>query len=224
MVIGMKFFSVDSAFYRFMSKLFDVVKLNFMWLLFSLPIVTVGASTVAAMSVALKMVDDEEGYVCKSFIKAWKENWKQGIVLGIISVVAIYAVYLDFQLFEAVEGNPIMFLLIGMVSCFVVIMCLIYAYPLMARYENTLIRTIQNSFRIGRKYFGRTVMLVFLLTVEYVLFSFNEMMLFVGFLVGPAVALYTIAGISKRIFQEIEKEPGTVIKKSSLLEETTFSQ
>ena len=172
MVIGMKFFSVDSAFYRFMSKLFDVVKLNFMWLLFSLPIVTVGASTVAAMSVALKMVDDEEGYVCKSFIKAWKENWKQGIVLGIISVVAIYAVYLDFQLFEAVEGNPIMFLLIGMVSCFVVIMCLIYAYPLMARYENTLIRTIQNSFRIGRKYFGRTVMLVFLLTVEYVLFSF----------------------------------------------------
>lgn len=224
MVIGMKFFSVDSAFYRFMSKLFDVVKLNFMWLLFSLPIVTVGASTVAAMSVALKMVDDEEGYVCKSFIKAWKENWKQGIVLGIISVVAIYAVYLDFQLFEAVEGNPIMFLLIGMVSCFVVIMCLIYAYPLMARYENTLIRTIQNSFRIGRKYFGRTVMLVFLLTVEYVLFSFNEMMLFVGFLVGPAIALYTIAGISKRIFQEIEKEPGTVMKNSSLLEETTVSQ
>lgn len=220
----MKFFSVDSAFYRFMSKLFDVVKLNFMWLLFSLPIVTLGASTVAAMSVALKMVDDEEGYVCKSFIKAWKENWKQGMVLGIISVVAIYAVYIDFQLFEAVEGNPIMFLLIGMVSCFVVIMCLIYAYPLMARYENTLIRTIQNSFRIGRKYFGRTVMLVFLLAVEYVLFNFNEMMLFVGFLVGPAIELYTIAGISKRIFQEIEKEPGTVMKKSSLLEETTVSQ
>ena len=220
----MKFFSVDSPFYRFISKFFDVLKLNFMWLLCSLPIVTIGASTAAAMSVALKMVDDEEGYVCRSFIKAWKENWKQGMVLGIISVVAAYASYLDFQLFEAVEGNPIIFLIVGMVSCFVVIMCLIYAYPLIARYENTLVRTIQNSFRIGRKYFGRTVMLVFLLVVEYVLFNFNEMMLFFGIAIGPAVMIYTIAGVSKRIFQEIEKEPGAVIKKSSLPTETTVSQ
>lgn len=202
----MRFFSVDSPFYRFISKFFDVLKLNFMWLLFSIPIVTIGASTAAAMSVALKMVDDEEGYVCRSFIKAWKENWKQGTVLGLLSALAIYAVYLDFQLFEVVEGNPIIFLIVGMISCFVVIMCLLYAYPLIARYENSLVRTIQNSFRIGRKYFARTVMLVFLLAVEYVLFNFNEIMLFFKIAVGPAVMLYTIAGVSKRIFLEIEKE------------------
>ena len=202
----MKFFSVDSPFYRFIVKFFDVIKLNFMWLLFSLPIITIGASTVAAMSVALKMVDEEEGYICRSFVKAFKENWKQGMILGMISIVAIYAVYLDFQLFEVVEGNPIMFLIIGMVSCFVVITCLIYAYLLMARYENTLIRTIQNSYRIGRKYFGRTVMLVFVLAVEYVVFNFNTTMLFFGIAVGPAMMIFTIAGVSKRIFQEIEKE------------------
>lgn len=204
--LDMRFFSVDSPFYRFISKFFDVLKLNFMWLLFSIPIVTIGASTAAAMSVALKMVDDEEGYVCRSFIKAWKENWKQGTVLGLLSALAIYAVYLDFQLFEVVEGNPIIFLIVGMISCFVVIMCLLYAYPLIARYENSLVRTIQNSFRIGRKYFARTVMLVFLLAVEYVLFNFNEIMLFFKIAVGPAVMLYTIAGVSKRIFLEIEKE------------------
>lgn len=220
----MKLFSVDSPFYRFMVKLLDVIKLNFMWILFSLPIVTIGASTVAAMTVALRMVDDEEGYVCRSFVKAFKENWKQGIVLGLISIVAIYAVYLDFQLFEAVEGNPILFLMIGMVSCFVVVMCLIYAFPLLARYENTLIRTIQNSFRIARKYYGRTIMLLFLLAVEYVVFNFNTMMLFVQFLVGPAIIFYTIAGISKRIFLELEKEDGAVVKKSSLPTETTLDR
>ncbi len=217
----MKFFSVDSAFYRFMMRFFDMIKLNFMWLLFSIPIVTIGASTVAAMSVALKMVDDEEGYICRSFVKAFKENWKQGIVLGMITVVAVYAVYLDFQLFEAVEGNPIMFLIIGMVSCFVVVLCLLYAYPLAARYENTLIKTIQNSYRIGRKYFGRTIMLVFILAVEYVVLNFNTTMLFFGIAVGPAMMIFTIAGVSKRIFQEIEKEPGAVVKKSSLPTETT---
>lgn len=63
----MKFFSVDSPLYRFLSKLLDVIRLNFLWILFSIPLVTIGASTVAALSVALKMADDEEGYIGRSF-------------------------------------------------------------------------------------------------------------------------------------------------------------
>lgn len=76
----MKFFSVDSPLYRFLSKMVDVLKLNFLWILFSLPLLTVGASTVAAMSVALKMTDDEEGYIGKSFVKAFKEKLETGNV------------------------------------------------------------------------------------------------------------------------------------------------
>lgn len=41
----MKFFSVDGGLYKFISRLWDVIKLNFLWLLFSLPIVTMGAAT-----------------------------------------------------------------------------------------------------------------------------------------------------------------------------------
>lgn len=202
----MKFFSVDSPLYRFLSKFLDVLKLNFFWLLFSLPIITMGASTVAAMSVALKMVDDEEGYIARNFFSAFKENWKKGTALWLISCLACYAVYLDFQFFDAIDGNPIIFLVIGMVSAYVIILCLIYAYPLLARYENTLISTIQNSYKISRKHFGKTLLLVCLLAVESIIFQFNSTMLFLGFFVGPAIMIYTIAGMSKRIFLEIEKE------------------
>ncbi len=214
----MKFFSVDSPFYRFLMRFMDVLKLNFMWILFSLPIITIGASTVAAMSVALKMVDDEEGYIGRSFLKAFKENWKQGIILGIITLVGIYAVYLDFQFFNAIEGNPIMFLIIGIVSCYLIFTGLIYAFPLVARYENTLVNTIKNSLDISRKYFGRTLFLAVLIAFEYIVFNFNTTMLFFGIIIGPAFVIFTIASVSKRIFQEIEKEPGAVIKKSSLPE------
>lgn len=202
----MKFFSVDSPLYRFLSRFLDVLKLNFMWLLFSIPVITIGASTVAAMSVSLKMADDEEGYIGRSFLKAFKENWKQGTVLWIITVIASYAIYLDFQLFNAVEGNPIMFLIIGILSCFVVVLSLLYAYPLVARYENTLIKTIQNSFEISRRYFGRTLLLIFVVIFEFLIFQFNNTMLFFGFLIGPAFIIFTIASFSKRIFQDIEKK------------------
>jgi len=177
-----------------------------MWLLFSIPVITIGASTVAAMSVSLKMADDEEGYIGRSFLKAFKENWKQGTVLWIITVIASYAIYLDFQLFNAVEGNPIMFLIIGILSCFVVVLSLLYAYPLVARYENTLIKTIQNSFEISRRYFGRTLLLIFVVIFEFLIFQFNNTMLFFGFLIGPAFIIFTIASFSKRIFQDIEKK------------------
>lgn len=209
----MKFFSVDSPLYHFLSKLLDVLKLNFIWLLFSLPIITIGASTVAAMSVAIKMTDDEEGYIGKSFLKAFKENWKQGTVLWIITVVAVYAVYLDFQFFEAVEGNPIIFLIIGIISIVLVISALIYSYPLIARYENTLLKTIQNSIDITRKYFGRTLLLVLILAFEFIIFQFNTTLLFFGIIIGPGFMIFTVAALSKRIFQEIEKEPGAVIEK-----------
>lgn len=209
----MKFFSVDSALYRFINKFLDVLKLNFMWILFSLPIVTIGASTVAAMSVALKMTDDEEGYIGRQFIKAFKENWKQGTILWLITIVAVYAIYLDFQLFEAVEGNPIMFLIIGIVSIAIVIVALLYSYPLLARYENTLFNTIQNSIEISKKYFGKTLLLVLILAFEVLVFQFNTTMLFFGIIIGPGIYIFTIAGMSKRIFQEIEKEPGAVTEK-----------
>ena len=34
----MKFFSVDSPLYRFLSRVLDILKLNFLWILGSLPV------------------------------------------------------------------------------------------------------------------------------------------------------------------------------------------
>lgn len=205
----MKFFSVDSPLYRFLSKLLDVIRLNFLWILFSIPLVTIGASTVAALSVALKMADDEEGYIGRSFLKAFRENWKQGTVLWLITLVALYAIYLDFQFFEALEGNPMIFLLVGILSIVVVVSALLYAYPLAARYENTLFRTIQNSIDITRRYVGRTLFLVFVLSLEFLLFQFNQTMMFFAILLGPGFMIYTLAAFSKKTFLLIEKENGT---------------
>ena len=84
----MGFFKVDSPFYEFLRRFVDVIKLNFLWLIFCLPIVTIGASTVAVFSVTLKMVEDKEGYVGRDFIKAFKANIRQGIPLGLIAIIS----------------------------------------------------------------------------------------------------------------------------------------
>ncbi len=202
----MGIFSTESAFYKFISRLWDVIVLNFMWLLFSLPIVTIGASTVAAFTVALKMVDDEEGYIAKSFLKAFKDNIKQGMILGLITLAAAYMVYLNFELFYAVEANPLPLLMMAIIALVVFIFSLLYAYPLVARYENSLVKSLKNSFDISVRYIVRTLILIFIIALELFLICFNTTTMLVGLMIGPAFIIFTIAAFAKRVFQKIEKE------------------
>lgn len=205
---NMKFFSVESPFYKFISRLWDIVQLNFLWLLCCLPVVTAGASTVAACTVALRMAEDTEGYIGRSFFKAFRENLKGGIPLGLLALVAAYAVYLDFQFWNATES--VLFLVMGMVAMVVFIMGLLYAFPLMARYENTFFKTLKNSYDISTRYFLRTLMIVFVVALEVVLFLWNTTLMLLGLFVGPAILIYTVCAFAIRIFRQIEKEPGAV--------------
>lgn len=202
----MGLFSVESPLYKFISRFWDMVVLNFFWFVFSIPIVTIGASTVAAYSVALKMVDDEEGYIYQSFIKAFKENLKQGIILGLIAMVAGYVVYLNFALFNAIESNPFPLLLVGILAGIYFVTSLLYAFPMVARYQNTVFGVMRNSRQICMKYAPRTLLLVFLVAMMIVIALWNSTTIFFGFLIGPAFIIFTIAAFSKRVFQKIERD------------------
>ncbi len=206
----MKFFSADGALYKFMDNLTSVFKLNMLWLICSLPIITSGAATIAAFDVAMRMVDDEEGYIGKQFFKAFKANLKRGIPMGIMCLLCIYVVWLDFSLFNQLEDATIFLLIMGFVSAFIFVFGFIYAFPLQARYENTIRRTLENSFDISMKYFARTMFLVILVGIEVVMIFWNYTTMFIGVLIGPACIVYTISGISKYIFRELEREPGAV--------------
>lgn len=199
-------FSVESPIYKFFSRLFDVIKLNFLWMLFSLPIVTIGASTIAAYSVSLKMVDDEEGYIGRAFVKAFKANLKQGIILGLFNIAAIYLVYLNFMLFNAIESNPLPLLLIGIIGSVYFFFSFLYAYPLLARYENSIVKTVKNSVTISLRYFGRTIVLLLILALTLFIIFYNYTTMFIAFFMGPAFIIFTISAFAKRIFQKIEKE------------------
>lgn len=200
----MKFFSVDGAFYRFMSTLWDVIKLNFLWILFSLPIVTFGAATVAAFSVTNKMAEDKEGYVARQFVKAFRENWKQGIPLGLLFLFTCYVVYLDFELFRVTDSLAV--LIFGILACVLGSLLFLYSFALSARYENTLKNTLMNSLRISMRYFPRTIGLVVVLAAELLIFFLNTTTLFFLVVIGPVCIIYTISGFSMYIFRRIESD------------------
>lgn len=195
-----------------MQSLWDILKLNFMWIIFCIPIVTIGGSTIAAFSVLLRMSEDQEGNVIKDFWKAFRENWKQGIFIGLLPPICFEAVFLDFQLYNAVENGGLGILIVGCFSAYIFIFCLIYVFPLLARYDNTVINSIKNSFRIGMKFFGRTFLLLAIIAVEVLIIFWNPTTKFVGALIGPACIMYTISGVAMHIFRKIEEDPASLRK------------
>ena len=82
-------FSIEGKFFKALTKAGDFLILGFLGFVFSIPVITMGASITAMFYVGMKLVRDEEGYVFKGFIKSFKQNFKQGFLIElIIGVVA----------------------------------------------------------------------------------------------------------------------------------------
>ena len=200
----MKFFGIDSPLYKFMTTILNVFLLSFCVIVGSIPIVTLGASIVAGFDVGLKMVANEEGYIVRQFIKAYRNNLKQGIPLGLIVLLCTYVIYLDIEIIRKVENVSIFAIMFMMVSAAVFTFTLLYAFALTARYENTLMRILKNSFRISMKFFVRTLALVFLLVVEVLAFMWNYTTIFIGIILGPALMILTVCLFARPIFKKLE--------------------
>jgi uncharacterized membrane protein YesL len=200
-------FGINSKFIEFMNTLADVAVINFCFLLGCIPVITAGTSAIAAFNVALKIYESRDTHVFKQFWKAYKDNLKNGIVLTFLFGIIIYGLWLDIQLFEAVEGNPIYFLIIGIVVFTVTLLHLIYVLPLEARYEGGLLQNLRNARKIGVRFFTKTLLVLVLWGVEILLcYGINDVLFVIGCVIGPMTLIMTDAGIVLPIFKELERE------------------
>lgn len=198
-------FRMDSPFVTVGMKIANLLILNFYWIIGCLPIFTIGTSTIAAFSVTLKMAEDrEDPGMTKAFWSAYVKNLKHGIPLTLLAGLVLYSVWIDWQMFEKLEGNPIGFLILAIVAVLFLLVHFLYIFPLEARYENKLSSALINSRRICIRFFLRTLSLVGILLVQVFLFTMNALMMYIGAFCGPILAIYTTSQIVMPIFRKIE--------------------
>lgn len=187
-----------------MKRVVNVFLLNFLWIIFSIPLVTIGASSCAAFYVCMKIVDDNEVHVFKDFLKAFKTNFKQGTLLWAFTAPCIYALCLMWPLIKDGEGN---FITItgAVVFTVIVIFALLYSYPMIARYENNLKKIIRNSIGISFQYFKKTIILVVILAAELIVFYLIKNYMILLLLLAPEFFIYTISFFAKGIFNDLEQ-------------------
>lgn len=142
----MNIFSLDSPLMRGMSKVIHAIYLGILWFICSIPIITMGVSTIAMYEVLLKLLKDEEGNVTAMFFRAFKANFKQGLAVWIIVLLISAALLFNILYYGLIDGAQHKVMLIGFTVIFVVALAIFsYLFPVMARTENS----IRGHFRIS---------------------------------------------------------------------------
>lgn len=140
---------MDSPVSRFLTKLFDIVWLNILTMICALPIVTAGASFTAMHYVLLHMVRNEEGYIAKSFFRAFKQNFRQATLvwLTVLPFLLLYAGI--FVFFGRDENGSLTAAGIAVLVAFILLLpFLLFLFPLLARFETNIRQLYKNTVLI----------------------------------------------------------------------------
>lgn len=158
-------FNYDNPVWRFIGKLGDLILLNLLWTVCSIPVITIGASTTAVYYVTLKMVRDENDSTVRSFFHSFKDNFKQATAIWAIFLAVGLILAFDIWFFvtgqapvPGIAGNLMTAISGGMSILY--LFTYIYVFPIQARFYNPVKYTIRNAFIMSIRHLFQTVGIV----------------------------------------------------------------
>lgn len=160
----------DRPLLDFITKMAYSAYLNILWLICSLPIVTIGASTTALFYVTLKMAEDRDDGLTGMFFRAFRRNFVPAtkIWLILLAVGGFFAV--DGYVLSRIWSQNVLWTLLAAVLIAAAIayaIILLYAFPLLARFENTTFGILKTSLLVGLRYLICTLLMAAVYAVMF---------------------------------------------------------
>lgn len=100
-----RIFDLNNPVMRWIIRLFDCMCLSVLWLVVSLPVITVGASTTALFAVIHRYIRLEEGSLWQTFWQAFRENFKRSSLCWLIALAVLALLTLDALVFRTMALN-----------------------------------------------------------------------------------------------------------------------
>lgn len=153
-------FSPNSKLYSILTWLADLLVLNLLLLLTSIPLVTIGASLTALYTVVFRIGTQEEGSVVRAYFSAFKSNFKNSTVIWLILVAVFVICGVDLLVATNSEGLLHSIQFVFWVAILLGMMAMCYAFPLTSRFENKPLLTLKNALLLSIAYFPRSLIML----------------------------------------------------------------
>lgn len=183
----MKKFGIDNPFFAFMGRVGDILILNILFVITSIPVATIGMSLSAMYRVTLRMARKECNYVAKEYFRACREEWKKSTVIWLIMLMSGGVL-----VFDVTVGKDMWNALNAAVGALIFIwgMLFTYVFAVQARFENTVKNIFKNALYMAVRHFPFTVIMMVLNAIPAVCILFGSMTM------ALATPIYVAAGFT----------------------------
>jgi uncharacterized membrane protein YesL len=134
-------------------RLFDAITLNLLWLLCSLPLVTIGASSTAFYYAMVKVIRGERGHLFGEFWRSFKLNVVKATLIWISFAALIFLLLVNRNIAADIGGYFGLFLLCLYTLIAVLFLgVLMYVFPVLSRFHMTIPQAVKLSVYMCFRY------------------------------------------------------------------------
>lgn len=198
-----RIFDMENPVMRALAAACDLLLLNLLTLLCCLPVLTAGAAITALNDMVIRMVRQEDEYIVRPYFRSFRDNLKQGTLLWLLVLLA--AALLGFDYLAALSYLPM--LRVGILAISLIVFAVVlYAFALLARYENSLRATLRNAAVLSVAYFPRTLGMLAATVLFWTLcLRFYQIGAPVLLLFGFALPAYFCALLLDGVFRKLDE-------------------
>lgn len=195
----MNFFSYDGKLMNFLTTLWNIIWINFLWLICSIPVITFGAASTAAYYAMNKSVRNSTGYVTKEFFRSLKDNFKQATLLSILYLLVGVILSADAYYFYYCQAD---YGLLGRILSLLLILIFFcamnYSFVFLARFKVKTFLLLKYGFQLTLIHLPQTFafMVFFIATAIFIYW------LPVTLFIVPGLKCYADSMLAEKVVQK----------------------
>lgn len=203
-------FNPDSKFMQALSRIADLMILNLLFVLTSIPLFTIGASLTAMYTVCFRFDTDRERGIVRSYFAAFRDNFRQATVLWLLLALCIGSACLNTAVFYVMTASVhYLWPVFGFLAVLAVLLYC-YTFPLLSQFDNTVLGTLRNALALSIGYLPRSILVAAMHLLPFVLvltdvYTFLRVG-FIWFMLYFAAAAYLSARVLKKVFAPYYEE------------------
>ena len=194
------FLKFEGPFAQTIYKIFNMILLSAMWVLFCIPIFTAGASTTALYYAVQKNIKNERGNSWQCYWESFKSNFKQSTLINLIFIAIAFICITDINIMDVLIENKVTSLDLRGLFIVILIIVSIYAFwvfAYIARFSSPVKVTMKTAFKLAIYHLPSTILIAAIgagtVLLEYLFWPLIFIM--------PVVSVWFISYLTERIFR-----------------------
>ena len=197
-----RFFNSDSPFMQGLSWIVDLVILNLLTLLLSLPVITFGAA-FSALYQSLERLGRDEGNIYSGYFHAFRLHFKRSTLIWIILLAALAAIVISISFYWNADLKG--FTVLAIAALIVWLLTYVWAFPVLVKTDGSIAVLLRKSFFYGLRYLPITIALIVIHLLPIILMLYPEVWVKMSFAM-ILIWFSLVAEITRRIAAKVTKD------------------